>query len=108
VTISLGGVEYPLYVWSYLGFGNDQARYRKNESVVAYVVAATPVCVLAGSCHHSAAHTRVFSENGYQPVTSDGCIPSGYNTSFLLDTSLYTLAGSSSQSQCILESRGVR
>ena len=37
VNLTLAGEVYPLYSHSYLGYGNDQARYLKNQSVVAYV-----------------------------------------------------------------------
>lgn len=60
--LSLAGHNYTLYVYSYLGYGNDQARYLKNRTAVAH--------------------------NNYQPYTVDGCLPSGFDSSFYWNPSV--------------------
>eukprot|EP01095_Lingulamoeba_sp_RSL-Kostka_P013483 TRINITY_DN5608_c0_g1_i1.p1 TRINITY_DN5608_c0_g1~~TRINITY_DN5608_c0_g1_i1.p1 ORF type:complete len:434 (-),score=140.11 TRINITY_DN5608_c0_g1_i1:102-1403(-) len=77
-TLVLANVEYPLYAYSYLGYGNDQARELKDVTLI--------------------------QDNSFPTLTNDGCLPTPYEENVDIESSTYTLRGSSSFYQCLNES----
>eukprot|EP01121_Diplochlamys_sp_Union-15-3_P013963 TRINITY_DN440_c0_g1_i2.p1 TRINITY_DN440_c0_g1~~TRINITY_DN440_c0_g1_i2.p1 ORF type:complete len:472 (-),score=66.15 TRINITY_DN440_c0_g1_i2:27-1388(-) len=75
--VNISKKSYNLFIESYSGYGNDQARGKKNNILI-----------------------EQYNQNGSITLIPDPCLPIGYNTTWLYYDSIYTLYGTSSYQEC--------